>query len=78
MGKTTTLSVKVDEKFARSFRRFCEDHFLQVGKFAEHALKEVMEDYHFGTKAQQVLSQHSGEPISHEAYFRRTFRSRKS
>ena len=26
-------------------------HLLKevVGKFAEHALKEVMEDYHFGT-----------------------------
>ena len=57
---TTTLSVKVDAKFAREFRAFCEAHFLQAGKFAEHALREVMEDFYFGTKAQRILSQHSG------------------
>jgi hypothetical protein len=73
----TTLSVKVDEKFARQFRRFCEENFLQVGKFAEHALREVMEDYHFGTKAQRVLSQAVGEPIPHESYFPKTSRKRK-
>ena len=66
---TTTLSVKVEEKFAREFRRFCESHFLQVGKFTEHALREVMEDYHFGTKAQKVLSLHGGKKIDHEDYF---------
>ena len=78
MSKMTTLSVKVDRDFAQEFRRFCEEHFLQVGKFAEHALREVMEDYHFGAKAQKVLSQHRGEPIAHEAYFKTTSRSRKS
>lgn len=74
---TTTLSVKVDPKFAREFRDFCEAHFLQVGKFAEHALREVMEDFYFGTKAQRVLSQHTGKPIRHEAYFSKRSRSRK-
>ena len=65
----TTLSVKVDEKFAEEFRKFCETHFLQVGKFTEHALREVMEDYHFGAKAQRVLGLHRGKKISHEDYF---------
>jgi hypothetical protein len=74
---TTTLSVKVDPKFAREFRDFCEAHFLQVGKFAEHALREVMEDFYFGTKAQRILSQHSGKPIRHEAYFAKSPRPRK-
>ena len=74
---TTTLSVKVDPKFAREFRDFCEAHFLQVGKFAEHALREVMEDFYFGTKAQRILSQHSGKPVRHEAYFAKSSRSRK-
>lgn len=73
---TTTLSVKVDQKFAKEFRDFCEAHFLQVGKFAEHALREVMEDYHFGTKAQRVLSEQADEPIRHESYFSKR-RSRK-
>ncbi len=74
---TTTLSVKVDPKFAREFRDFCEAHFLQVGKFAEHALREVMEDFYFGTKAQRLLSQQTGKPIRHDAYFSRRPRSRK-
>ena len=74
---TTTLSVKVDAKFAREFRDFCQAHFLQVGKFAEHALREVMEDFYFGTKAQRILSQHSGKPVRHEAYFAKSSRSRK-
>jgi hypothetical protein len=74
---TTTLSVKVDPKFAREFRDFCEAHFLQIGKFAEHALREVMEDFYFGTKAQRILSQHSGKPVRHEAYFAKKSRSRK-
>ncbi len=74
---TTTLSVKVDPKFAREFRDFCEAHFLQVGKFAEHALREVMEDFYFGTKAQRVLSQHTAKPVRHEAYFSKSSRSRR-
>ncbi len=65
----TTLSVKVDAAFAKEFRRFCDAHFLQVGKFTEHALREVMEDYHFGMKAQRVLGQHFGTKIRHEDYF---------
>ena len=73
----TTLSVKVDSKFAREFRDFCEAHFLQVGKFAEHALREVMEDFYFGTKAQRVLSQHTDQPVPHEAYFSTRSRSKK-
>ena len=78
MGKKTTLSVKVDDEFAREFRQFCEDHFLQVGKFAEHALREVMEDYYFGTKAQAILSQTQGGLVAHDKYFGRTTRSRKA
>ena len=74
---TTTLSVKVEPKFAKEFRKFCEAHSLQVGKFAEHALREVMEDFYFGTKAQRVLSQHTGKAIRHEAYFSKSTRSRK-
>jgi len=73
---TTTLSVKVDPKFAKEFRDFCEAHFLQVGKFAEHALREVMEDFYFGTKAQRVLSQQADKPLRHESYFSKR-RSRK-
>jgi hypothetical protein len=65
----TTLSVKVDSKFAKEFRDFCEAHFLQVGKFAENALREVMEDFYFGTKAQRVLSQQTDKPVRHESYF---------
>jgi hypothetical protein len=67
---TTTLSVKVPAKFAKEFRKFCETHFLQVGKFTEHALGEMMEDFHFGTKAQNILSQHQGQKISHSKYFK--------
>ena len=74
---TTTLSVKVDPKFAKEFRDFCEAHFLQVGKFAEHALREVMEDFYFGTKAQRVLSQPTGTAVPHEQYFAKRSRSRK-
>ncbi|HXV63055.1 MAG TPA: hypothetical protein VEK15_20310 [Vicinamibacteria bacterium] len=73
---TTTLSVKVDPKFAKEFREFCETHFLQVGKFTEHALREVMEDFYFGTKAQRVLSQQAVAPIRHQSYFSKR-RSRK-
>lgn len=52
----TTLSLKVSKPFVARFRRFCDDHALSVGKFAEQQLAEVMEDYHFGRQAQRVLS----------------------
>jgi hypothetical protein len=65
----TTLSVKVSEEFARQFRAFCEAHCLQVGRFTERALLEVMEDYHFGLKAQRVLSSSAGEPVRHSRAF---------
>jgi hypothetical protein len=66
---TTTLSVKVSSEFARKYREFCEAHCLQVGKFTEQALSEIMEDYHFGLKAQRVLSRTSGEAVAHDAAF---------
>lgn len=68
---STTLSVKVPVKFAKEFRKFCEKYFLQIGKFTEHALTEMMEDYHFGTKAQKTLSQHDGKKVSHKIYFKK-------
>jgi len=74
---TTTLSVEVDLQFAREFRDFCDAHFLRAGKFAEHALREAMEDFYFGTKAQRILSQHRGKPVRHEAYFANSSRTRK-
>ncbi len=74
---TTTLSITVDPKFAREFRDFCEAHFLHAGNFVEHALREVMEDFYLGTKAQRILSQHSRKPIRHEAYFAKSARPRK-
>lgn len=52
----TTLSLKVSSPFVTRFRQFCEAHALSVGKFAEQQLAEVMEDFHFGRKAQRVLS----------------------
>ena len=64
----TTLSVKVSSKFAKEFRSFCDKHFLQIGKFAEHALLEIMEDYHFGKKAQSILSKNDKELTSHKNY----------
>ena len=66
---STTLSVKVSTSFAKQYRAFCEAHCLQVGKFTEQALAEVMEDYHFGLKAQRVLSSSSGEVLTHEEAF---------
>ena len=69
MRASTTLAVKVTEEFARKYRSFCETHFLQVGRFTEQALLEVMEDYHFGLKAQRILTGTSGEAIEHRAYF---------
>lgn len=68
---TTTMSVKVSKRFAAQFRAFCDANCLQVGKFTEHALAEVMEDYHFGRKAQRVLSRSTAAPIRHEVAFRK-------
>jgi hypothetical protein len=72
--ETTTLAVKVSQEFARKYREFCEAHALQVGKFTEQALSELMEDFHFGSKAQRVLSMSSGEAVSHERAFRKRTR----
>ena len=55
--------MKVDTDFSLQFRRFCKTHFLQAGKFAEHALAEAMEDYHFGIKALRILRQDDREQI---------------
>lgn len=52
----TTMSLKVSRSFLEEFRAFCEEHALSIGKFTEMQLTEVMEDYHFGSKAQRVLS----------------------
>jgi hypothetical protein len=51
----TSLSIKVSGSFSKRFRQFCEDNCLQIGRFTQAALEEVMEDYYFGRKAQQVL-----------------------
>jgi len=69
--ETTTLAVKVSQKFARKYRAFCDDHALQVGKFTEQALSGLMEDFHFGRKAQRVLSATSGQSTVHEKAFRK-------
>lgn len=74
--ETTTLAVKVSERFARRYREFCEAHALQVGKFTEQALTELMEDHHFGLKAQRVLSATSGRIVSHEQAFKKRTRRR--
>ena len=68
---TTTLAVKVSSDFARRYREFCESNALQIGKFTEQALSELMEDFHFGMKAQRVLSVSSGLSASHEVAFRK-------
>ncbi|HEY3353293.1 MAG TPA: hypothetical protein VGQ83_08605 [Polyangia bacterium] len=68
---TATLAVKVSADFARTYREFCEAHSLQLGRFTEQALAEVMEDHYFGLKAQRVLSLTSGQTIPHEKAFRR-------
>lgn len=67
---TTTLSVKVSKGFAANFRKFCEAHFLQVGRFTEHALTEMMEDFYFGSKAQRVLSADKGKVVRHKDAFK--------
>jgi hypothetical protein len=69
MAVTTTLAVKVSPAFARKYREFCEANCLQVGRFTEQALEEIMEDYHFGLKAQRVLSAAKGEPVKHADAF---------
>jgi hypothetical protein len=62
----TALSIKVSDKFSKRFRQFCEDNCLQIGRFTEAALEEVMEDYHFGKKAQRVLVNATGKaPTTH-------------
>jgi hypothetical protein len=61
----TTFSIKVSARFAKEFRSFCEGHCLQVGKFTERALREIMEDHYFGEKAQEILSRSSGKGIPH-------------
>ncbi len=76
MTATTTLAVKVSRNFARKYREFCESNCLQVGKFTESALGEVMEDYYFGRKAQRILSKTSGPIVAHESHFGRR-RSRR-
>ncbi|MGQ0505758.1 MAG: hypothetical protein ACT4TC_10605 [Myxococcaceae bacterium] len=51
-------------------------HALQVGKFTERALSELMEDFHFGMKAQRVMSAASGKTVSHERAFPKRPRKR--
>lgn len=75
--KTTTLAVKVSRDFARRYREFCEGHALQVGRFTEQALSELMEDFHFGRKAQRVLSATTGQVTSHDKAFRQAPKKRK-
>ena len=53
----TTLSLKVSKSFVAHFRQFCDAHAFSVGKFVEKQLTDVMEDFHFGTQTQRVLSQ---------------------
>ncbi len=64
----TTFSVKMDSPISKKVRKFCDRHSLQVGKFTEVALEEMMEDYHFGAKAHIVLTEHNGEMLSHEDF----------
>ena len=52
----TTMSLKVSKHFLNEFRKFCDAHALSIGKFTEMQLTEIMEDYHFGLKAEQVLA----------------------
>ncbi len=67
----TTFSLKVDARFAKDYRAFCDEHCLQVGKFTEKALREIMEDYHFGDKALRVLARSRGGTVSHDDFTRR-------
>jgi hypothetical protein len=52
----TTMSLKVSKTFLAKFRKFCDAHALSIGKFTEMQLTEIMEDYYFGLKAEQVLA----------------------
>lgn len=52
----TTFSIKVSRAFAEQFRQFCDTNAFSVGKFLERKLTDVMEDFHFGARAQRVLS----------------------
>ena len=52
----TTFSIKVSKVFAAQFRQFCDANAFSVGKFLERQLTDVMEDFHFGARAQRVLS----------------------
>jgi len=74
--ETTTLAVKVSRQFARKYRDFCEAHALQVGRFTERALSELMEDFHFGMKAQRVLSASEGRVTLHEKAFPKRAKSK--
>ena len=65
---TTTLSVKVSGVFATKYRKFCDTHCLQIGKFTEQALIEIMEDHHFGLKAQAAISRSTQPAITHTVF----------
>ena len=67
----TTFSIKVGSRFVKEYRAFCETHCFQVGKFTEKALREFMEDFHFGEKALGVLARSSGKTVSHDEFSRR-------
>lgn len=67
----TTFSIKVDTRFAKRYRTFCSAHCLQVGKFTEQSLREIMEDCYFGEKAQRVLSRSRGKTVSHADFIKR-------
>lgn len=66
------MSLKVSQSFLREFRKFCEAHALSIGKFTEMQLTEVMEDYHFGLKAEQVLAKGDSRRKSLSDLVRRT------
>lgn len=66
----TTMSIKVSARFARLYRDFCKARGLQIGKFTEEAIREVIEDVYFGQKAQRVLSLSRGKTVSHGAFRR--------
>ena len=50
------MSLKVSRAFLAKFRKFCDAHALSIGKFTEMQLTEIMEDYYFGLKSEQVLA----------------------
>ena len=67
----TTFSINVGARFAKDYRAFCDEHCLQVGKFTEKALRELMEDFHFGEKALRVLGRSAGKTVPHDDFVRR-------